>query len=71
MTPDYVNNGRFDADQFFRGVSNFARWNDLWSDYYPWFDNNDIAAWQERRTDYDITHNDLATLTPPPVTFQA
>ncbi len=64
MTPDYVNNGPFGADQFFRGVSNFARWNDLWSDYYPWFNNNDIAAWQERRTDYDITHNDLATLTP-------
>lgn len=64
MTPDYLENGPFGADQFFRGLAGFARENGLWSTYSKWFQNNATAAWNERRTDYNITHNDLATPTP-------
>ncbi len=64
VTPDYVANGPFGSDQFFRGLSNFARWNGLWSTYSTWFNTNDSAAWQERRTDYNITHNDISSVTP-------
>ena len=64
MTPDYIQNGPFGGDQFFRGLSNFARQNGLWSKYATWFHNNATDAWNNRRTDYNITHNDLATPTP-------
>jgi hypothetical protein len=64
MDPDYANNGPFGSDQFFRAVSNLARWNNTWSTYSSWFNTNDSAAWQERRTDYNITHNDISSATP-------
>ncbi len=64
VTPDYVANGPFGSDQFFRALAKFARWNGLWSNYSTWFSNNDSAAWNERRTDLNITHNDLSSPTP-------
>ena len=64
MDPDYANNGPFGSDQFFRAVTNLARWNNTWSTYSSWFNTNDSAAWSERRTDYNITHNDISTATP-------
>ena len=64
MTPDYANNGPFGSDQFFRAVTNLARWNGTWSTYSSWFTSNDDAAWDERRTDDNITHNDIGTATP-------
>ena len=65
MSPDYASNGPFGSDQFFRGLANCARWNGLWSKYSSYFSANDDAAWDERRTDYNITHNDIAAATPP------
>jgi fibronectin type 3 domain-containing protein len=59
MTVDYVNNGSFGGEQFYRGLSAFARQNNLWATYYPWLQNNCIAAWNSRRSDYNITWNDF------------
>ena len=64
MTVDKVANGSFGGEQFYRGLSNFARQNNLWKVYSPWLKNNAAAAWSERRTDYNITHNDYETPTP-------
>jgi predicted alpha-1,6-mannanase (GH76 family) len=63
MTVDKVANGDFGGDQFFRGLSTFARQNNIWSNYSTWLTNNATASWNERRTDYNITHNDFATAT--------
>ena len=54
MNVDYPNNGPFGGDQYFRGLSNFARWNNLWSNYSTWFENNGNAAWNNRDTALNI-----------------
>jgi fibronectin type 3 domain-containing protein len=60
MTVDYVNNGSFGGEQFYRGLSAFARQNNLWPTYYQWLENNCQAAWNNRRTDYNFTWNNFA-----------
>jgi MYXO-CTERM domain-containing protein len=64
MTEDHPANGDFGGDQFFRGLGNFARQNKLWSTYSEWLDANANAAWNNRRTDYDISLNNFTKLTP-------
>ncbi|HEV2647257.1 MAG TPA: RICIN domain-containing protein [Acidobacteriaceae bacterium] len=44
-------------DNFFRGIAAFATQNNLWSTYNTYVQNNANAAWNERRTDYNITNN--------------
>ena len=57
FTPLYSPSGGSWADQAVRGVSRFARDNNLWSTYLPWLTSNCNAAWNNRRTDYNITWN--------------
>lgn len=64
MTQDKPANGGFGSEQFYRGLGNFARQNNLWPKYAQWFANNADAAWKNRRTDYNFTHNDLSKPTP-------
>lgn len=64
MNVDYPNNGPFGADQFFRGLSNFARWNNLWNNYSTWFNNNCADAWNNRNTEYNVTWDDISSPTP-------
>ncbi|HEU5123945.1 MAG TPA: TIM-barrel domain-containing protein, partial [Verrucomicrobiae bacterium] len=52
------------ADQFARGLSYFARDNNLWGLYQSWMSTNANAAWNARRTDLNITWNDWKTQTP-------
>ena len=52
------------ADQFVRGLAKFARQNNLWSTYGPWLTNQCTAAWNNRRTDYNITNNNWTSPTP-------
>ena len=59
MTVDYVANGSFGGEQFYRGLSAFARQNNLWPTYYQWLENNCQAAWNNRRVDYNITWNNF------------
>jgi MYXO-CTERM domain-containing protein len=64
MTEDHPANGDFGGDQFFRGLSQYARQNNLWSTYYPWLENNCTAAWNNRRTDYNVSINNFTMKTP-------
>ncbi len=57
MTEDHPNNGPFGSEEFFRGLSLFASQNNLWTTYCPWLQANCTAAWNHRRTDYNITWN--------------
>jgi hypothetical protein len=66
MSVDWSNNGPFGPDQFWRGLSNFARWNNLWSTYSTWLYNNADDAWDNRNTTYNICWDDIATQTPGP-----
>jgi Glycosyl hydrolase family 76/Ricin-type beta-trefoil lectin domain-like len=64
LNEDHVSNGDFGGDQFYRGLSLFALQNNLWSSYQPWLENNCTAAWNHRRTDYNITWNKFTSNTP-------
>ncbi len=64
MTEDHPNNGPFGSEEFFRGLSLFAAQNNLWTTYQPWLEANCTAAWNNRRTDYNITWNKYNTATP-------
>lgn len=64
MNVDYPNNGPFGGDQYFRGLSNFARWNNLWSTYATWFENNGNEAWKNRNTSRNIAWDDITSSTP-------
>jgi len=58
--------GRGDStweDQFVRGLSYFARDNNLWGLYNSWLSANAAAAWNARRPDLNITWNAWATPT--------
>jgi predicted alpha-1,6-mannanase (GH76 family) len=63
MTEDHPANGSFGCEQFVRGLSLFARQNNLWTNYYTFLENNCTAAWNNRRTDYNITWNNFASPT--------
>lgn len=53
-----VENGGFGADQMARGISKLTRENPaLASRYNPWLLRTAIACWNNRRTDYNYTHN--------------
>jgi hypothetical protein len=63
----YINkpaNGGFGADQVVRGISKFAVENGLEWKYSPWLVENCEAAWNTRRTDYNISNNDWLNGTP-------
>ncbi len=64
MNVDYPQNGPFGGDQYFRGLSNFARWNDLWSTYSTWFENNGNDAWNNRDAARNIAWNTITSPTP-------
>lgn len=52
------------ADEFARGLGHFVRDNRLWSTYYSWMLQNANAAWNNRRTDRNISWNGWAQQTP-------
>ena len=64
MTEDHPANGPFGSEEFFRALSQFAAQNNLWSKYQPWLQANCTAAWNNRRTDYNITWNNFSSPTP-------
>ena len=64
MNEDHPANGSFGCEQFVRGLSKFARENNLWGNYYSFLQNNCTAAWNTRRTDYNISQNNWTTQTP-------
>lgn len=53
-----------EGDAATRGIAKLARENNLGSTYYPWLANNCAAAWNNRRTDYNITWNNWTSQTP-------
>jgi Ricin-type beta-trefoil lectin domain-like/Glycosyl hydrolase family 76 len=57
------------ADQFVRGLSKFARENNLWSTYSGWLNNQAAAAWNHRRTDKNLTDNNWTANTPGGETY--
>jgi predicted alpha-1,6-mannanase (GH76 family) len=66
LNEDHVANGDFGGEMMVRGVALIAGQdqNNLWPAYGPWLQANATAAWNERRTDYNITHNNWTTATP-------
>ena len=53
------------ADEYARGLGHLCRWNtQLWNKYYNFMSNNANAAWNNRRTDFNITANAWAESTP-------
>ncbi|WP_048908050.1 RICIN domain-containing protein [Pedobacter sp. V48] len=57
LNEDKPANGGFGCDQLVRGIAKFARENNEWGTYYPWLKQNCDAAWNRRRTDFNITGN--------------
>ncbi|RPD42979.1 glycoside hydrolase family 76 protein [Chitinophaga barathri] len=53
-----------EADACVRGIAKLARENNLGSRYNPWLVRQCIAAWNNRRTDYNISNNDWRNPTP-------
>ena len=52
-----------EADACARGIARLARENNLGGIYYPWLTNNCVAAWNKRRTDFNITNNNWTAQT--------
>jgi hypothetical protein len=53
------------ADEFARGIGHVCGYTpSLWSTYYPFMSNNANSAWNNRRTDYNITWNAWNQATP-------
>ncbi|BDI33542.1 hypothetical protein CCAX7_55930 [Capsulimonas corticalis] len=63
LNEDHPANGDFGGDQFYRGLSLFARQNNLWNTYWQWLENNAASSWNNRRTDYNITWNNFTSPT--------
>jgi len=63
---NHVNNGYFGCEQLVRAVARIASEdnNKLWPTYGPWLQANTTAAWNDRRTDLNLTHNDFTSATP-------
>jgi predicted alpha-1,6-mannanase (GH76 family) len=51
--------------RFIKGLTQFATYNDTWSPYETWLENNANAAWANRDT-LNVTWNDWTTPTPVP-----
>ncbi|BDI33546.1 hypothetical protein CCAX7_55970 [Capsulimonas corticalis] len=70
-TPTLYHNGTDGswADQFVRGLSRFARENNLWGTYSGWLNNQAAAAWNHRRTDLNLTDNNWLQNTPGGETY--
>lgn len=60
----YSPGGSSYADQFVRGLSRFARDNNLWGTYSGWLNNNAATSWNNRRTDLNLTNNNWKSPTP-------
>jgi hypothetical protein len=52
------------AAEFARGLGHFVKDNNLWSIYYPWMFANAQAAWNCRRTDYNVSWSGWTEPTP-------
>lgn len=52
------------AAEYTRGMGHFVKDNNLWSTYYPWMSANANAAWNCRRTDYNVSWNVWTAPTP-------
>jgi hypothetical protein len=52
------------AAEFARGIGHFVKDNNLWSTYYPWMLANANAAWNCRRTDYNVSWSAWTQPTP-------
>ncbi len=63
LTQDKPANGDFGADQFVRALALLAGQNNLWNTYWPYLQNQCVSAWNNRRTDYNITWNNWASPT--------
>jgi len=66
VNEDHVANGDFGSEQLLRSVVLIAsqNQNNLWPAYWPWLQVQSTAAWDERRTDLNLTHNNWTTTTP-------
>jgi hypothetical protein len=66
LTEDHIANGDFGGEMLIRGAVLIAsqNQNNLWPAYGPWLQAQCPAAWNERRTDYNLTHNNFTTATP-------
>lgn len=64
LNEDHPANGDFGGDQFYRGLSLFARQNNLWNTYWQWLENNCASAWNNRRTDSNLSWNKFTSPTP-------
>ncbi len=51
------------SDMLTRGLSNFATQNNLWSTYSAYLKSNATTAWNNRRTDYNITGSKFSATT--------
>ncbi len=49
---------------FVRGLGYLCRDNNLWDTYYDWLQSNAAAAWNLRRTDFNVTWNSWTAQTP-------
>ncbi|MEO7716408.1 MAG: RICIN domain-containing protein [Capsulimonas sp.] len=63
LNEDHPANGDFGGDQFYRGLSLFARQNNLWNTYWQWLENNAASAWNNRRTDSNVSWNNFTSPT--------
>jgi hypothetical protein len=63
LNEDHPANGDFGGDQFYRGLSLFARQNNLWNTYWQWLENNCSSAWNNRRTDSNVSWNNFTSPT--------
>ena len=52
-----------------RGLSRFARENNLWGNYSGWLNNQAASAWNHRRTDLNLTDNNWTNNTPGGETY--
>lgn len=58
---DYLNTW---GDEMARGLGHFVRDTRQWDAYLPWMQQNAMAIWDNRRTDYNITWNGWVNKTP-------
>jgi hypothetical protein len=65
LNEDHVANGDFGGEMLIRGAVLIASQNhdNLWPTYGPWLQAQCPAAWSERRTDLNLTHNNFTTAT--------
>ena len=66
LNENHVANGDFGGEMLIRGAVLIASQNhyNLWPAYGPWLQAQCPPAWNERRSDYNLTHNDFTSATP-------